>query len=245
MPVSDTFGGKELKLSLVVVQSKEALFQGCTDSCGAGRHQTLHKDHQEADVPLLRCHGLVIAVANILSDRFVQPLLCFVPVKPGDSLNAGHSWLEQRLAFSIDRKPLLCPHDERAHAVARDAVLIGERVSIQQLHQTVELIRFPLVRRCRQKQKVRGSFGKCRAQLVPRNLIRAASHSVSLVDDHKVPVGRNQIFEPFTIVGAELLRAPSAPPFERFHRIQRTDRLIVQPPEVLLVIPKLPVSGEL
>ena len=65
------------------------------------------------------------------------------------------------------------------------------------------------------------------------------------VDDHQIPRRRNQILEALPVVGAELFEAPAAPPFERLHGIERADDLIMQTPQVLLVVAPLPECGKL
>ena len=50
-------------------------FQRSADRPGAGDHQTLHQDHQKADVELFLPQGLVVALAHIVGHCLVEELL--------------------------------------------------------------------------------------------------------------------------------------------------------------------------
>ena len=131
-----------------------ALLQRGADGCRAGGHQPLHQDHQEADVALLGCHRLVVAVAHIVGHRLVQALLRAVAGLPGNRLQPGHTRLEERLPLGVDRCALLGANHERPHPVTADAALVREGFAIQQLHQPHELVGLALVRRGGQQQEI-------------------------------------------------------------------------------------------
>ncbi len=196
-------------------------------------------------MPLLRCHGLVVAVAHIVGDRLVELLLRRVPVLPGDGLKPGDARLEERIALRIDRDTLFRAHHEGSHTLARHAALVREGIPVDQLHQPMELVGLALMRRRRQEEDVGRGFRQRSAQLVACDLIRAPAHAVRFVDDHQIPRRRNQVLEALPVVGAELFEAPAPPPFERLHGIQRADDLIMQTPEVLFVVAPLPEGGKL
>ena len=94
---------QQICLRLRRIEQGLALLQRGADGGRAGRHQPLHQNHQEADVALLGCHGLVVAVAHIVGHRLVQALLRAMSCLPGHRLQPGDTRLEQRLTFGVDR----------------------------------------------------------------------------------------------------------------------------------------------
>ncbi len=98
--------------------------------------------------------------------------------------------LKERLALRIDRVPFLSSdHVGRDH-VARDRVTNGDRVSVEKPDQPAKGIRLPLMRRRRQEEEVRCSLRECFTELEPRDLFRAPTQSMSLIDHDDVPSGR-------------------------------------------------------
>src|SRR3989304_2226175 len=70
-------------------------FECGADSARTGDHQTLHQDHQEADVAPLLPHGLVVAFADVFGDRLVEELLIAVSLFPGDRAKLRAPGFEQ------------------------------------------------------------------------------------------------------------------------------------------------------
>ncbi len=244
-PFLDVDRIKQRGLDLRLIEESLPFLKRGPDGRRAGCHQALHQDHQEADMALLRRHSLVVAVAHIIGDGFIEPLLSGMAILPCNGVKPGHPRLKEWLTFRIDRGALFGANYEGAHPVAVDAVFIGEGIPINQLHQPHELVGFALMWGGGKEQQIGRGLCQRRAQLVASHLFRAAAHAVRLVDNNEVPGRRNEILEPLPVVGAELLYAPAAPAFKRFHRIQRADYLVMQTPEVLLIVPPLPERRQL
>ncbi len=94
---------------------------------------------------LLCCQRLVVAVAHIVGDGFIQALLGTVPCLPGNRLQPRHTGLEQCLTFRVDGVAFFGANHKRTNSIAAYAALIRERLPINQLHQTQKLIRLALV----------------------------------------------------------------------------------------------------
>ena len=56
---------------------------------------------------------------------------------------------------------------------------------------------------------------------------------MSLIDDHQVPAGRDEILEALSVVAGQLLMAPTSSVLHGLDGVHRADHLIVQAPEVL------------
>ena len=128
-------------------------------------------------------------MAHIIRNGLIESLLCSMLILPGDREEARCSGLEQGLALRIDGDLLFGADHKGAHPLMVDAGLIGEGVTVQQLHQPHELIRFALMRCCGQQQQIGGGFGECRAELIAGYLFGTAAKAVRLIDDHEVPSG--------------------------------------------------------
>src|SRR3546814_1589801 len=77
---------------------------------------------------LLRGHSLVVAVAHIIGDGFIEPLLSGMAILPCNGVKPGHPRLKEWLTFRIDRGALFGANYKGSHAVAVDAVFIGEEI---------------------------------------------------------------------------------------------------------------------
>ena len=205
-------------------------FQRSANRPGAGDHQTLHQDHQEADVALLLAQGLVVALAHIVGHRFIKELLQVMTALPDHRGHLRAAGFEERLAVGIDGLALLGTDDIWGHSLAGDAVHIREGVVIQQVHQAMEGIGLPLVGCRRKEQHIGRGLRQPLAEFVAGDLIGAAAQAVRFVHHHQVPTGRNQILESAAVVFGDALDGPTAPLVHGFDRIQGDDDLIEHRP---------------
>ena len=94
--------------------------------------------------------------------RLIQLLLGVMSCLPCHRLQTGDTRFEEGLPLGIDGQAFLRANHKRAHPVTVNAALVGESLTIEQLHQAHELVCLALVRRRGQQQKIGRSLGQRR-----------------------------------------------------------------------------------
>ncbi len=216
---------EEGQLLLGCGERLEPPFKRSSDGACAGDHQTLHQDHQEADVAPLLPHGLVVAFADVFGDRLVEELLIAVSLFPRHRAKLRAPVLEQRLPIGINGVALLGANDMRLDPLSGDAADVRKLLGIDQGNQPVKGVGLALVRGGRKHQEIRRGLGESLTKLEAGHLVGAAAETVRLVHNHEVPSGGDQILEPLAVVLAHLGRGPSTALVQGLYRIHRHDHL--------------------
>ena len=166
----------------------------------------------------------------------VERSLIPVGSRPSHMHELRASRLEQWCALGIDRGPLFGADHKRRDTLLSNGVVSRESVSVQQAHQSAEVVGLALMRRRREQEHRGCRLGQRLAEPMSSDPVSTASQAVGFVDDDEIPTGGHKVLESLAVVGADSLRCPTAPSVDRLDCIQRADHLIVELPQVALIV---------
>src|SRR5439155_4010240 len=187
------------------------------------------------DVATLLPYGLVVALADVLSDGVVETTLLPMTVLPGHWHQLRAPWLEQRFTLGIDSAALLSTDDIRLDPLAGDTRDVWKSLRVEQRDQSMEGICLALMRGSREQQAIGRCFSQTLTEPIAGNLVDTATQPVCFIHDHQVPASSNQILKTLPVVLCHLLARPSPATVEWLDRVEGTDDLRKGSPDVFFL----------